>query len=397
MDNHACFEVKASKRHFLGMPPAQFLRDYWQKRPLLIRGAFPATLQPLQPEDLAGLACEPYALARLVAYDRKADRWSLRQGPFAERDFPDLPTRDWTLLVQDADKWDPDVRELLEPFSFLPSWRIDDVMVSFAAPGGSVGPHVDQYDVFLIQGLGNRRWQVGPSSGSPQTHRSDSELRILQRFEPSLDWIVEPGDMLYLPPGWPHFGEAVEACMTYSVGMRAPSLAEMLADLADHLGEHGNEAERYADPDLAPAAHPAEIDSASLQRLRSALTRAVDLDDATLAQWMGSLFSRYRASGDLAPPPTAPSRAQISQRLARGARLLRNPLTRMVCVPGDAGFRVYALGQPYELPTRLAQAVSEGDGIDHAMWQACDERDKQVLLSMAAEGHLVFNQRKAQP
>ena len=160
-------EVDGSKLSPLGMPPERFLRDYWQKRPLLVRNAFPDFQTPITPEDLAGLACEELALSRIVAHDRAGDRWQLRHGPFPEELFPTLPDHDWTLLVQDVDKWDADVAALLPAFSFLPRWRIDDIMVSFAARGGSVGAHVDQYDVFLLQGHGHRRWQIDTSPNPP--------------------------------------------------------------------------------------------------------------------------------------------------------------------------------------------------------------------------------------
>ena len=153
-------EVDGSHLPPLGMPPEEFLRDYWQKRPLLVRNAFAGFTSPISPEDLAGLACEDLALSRIVAHDRAGDRWQLRHGPFPEALFPTLPNHDWTLLVQDVDKWDADVAALLPAFGFLPRWRIDDIMVSFAAPGGSVGAQVDQYDVFLLQGQGHRRWQI---------------------------------------------------------------------------------------------------------------------------------------------------------------------------------------------------------------------------------------------
>ena len=149
-------EIDARARPPLGMAPADFLRDYWQKRPLLIRNAFPGFVSPIEPGDLAGLACEEAALSRIVSHDRAGDRWQLRTGPFDEAEFPRMPHQDWTLLVQDVDKWDADVAALLDHFDFLPRWRIDDIMVSFAAPGGSVGAHVDQYDVFLRQAHGHR-------------------------------------------------------------------------------------------------------------------------------------------------------------------------------------------------------------------------------------------------
>ncbi|NUR22023.1 cupin domain-containing protein, partial [Frateuria sp.] len=172
-------EVRGSARQPLGMPPAQFLRDYWQKRPLLIRHAFPDFQPPLQPDDLAGLACEEGALSRLIVHDDKRGRWSVKTGPLDEADFARTPDANWTLLVQDVDKWDADVAQLLEHFRFLPSWRIDDVMISYAEPGGGVGAHVDQYDVFLLQGLGQRHWAISTDPDAPKDFRPDVELKQL--------------------------------------------------------------------------------------------------------------------------------------------------------------------------------------------------------------------------
>src|SRR5690606_1999376 len=182
-------EVDAGALQPLGMPAADFLPDYWQTRPLLVRHAFPGFVSPIEPEDLAGLACEDMALSRLVRHDRARDAWTVRHGPFTEEEFPGLGDRDWTLLVQDVDKWDADIAALLSRFDFLPRWRIDDVMVSFAATGGSVGAHVDQYDVFLLQAQGHRRWQVDTRENPPLHFRKDAEIKLLQRFSPTHEWV----------------------------------------------------------------------------------------------------------------------------------------------------------------------------------------------------------------
>ena len=238
----------------LGMSPEQFLRDYWQKRPVLIRNAFPNFESPIQPEDLAGLSCEEGALGRLATHDPATDRWTLRTGPFDEAEFPGMPDHDWTLLVQDVDKWDADVRGLLDHFRFLPAWRMDDVMVSFAARGGNVGAHIDNYDVFLVQGVGQRRWMIDSKPNPDSRYRDDVPLRLLQHFDPDCDWVVNPGDMLYLPPGVPHHGVAVNACLTISVGFRAPSASELLEDYIDVLTFDVDESVRYDDPDAKVAA-----------------------------------------------------------------------------------------------------------------------------------------------
>jgi 50S ribosomal protein L16 3-hydroxylase len=173
-----------------------------------------------------------------------------------EEEFPGMPHQDWTLLVQDVDKWDADVASVLQAFTFLPRWRIDDIMVSFAAPGGSVGAHVDQYDVFLLQAQGHRRWQIDNGPNPPLGFRNDVELKLLREFTPTHEWVLGPGDMLYLPPGVPHHGVAEDACLTFSVGMRAPSAAELLGDFVDTLAADADEALRYRDPDLAPPRTP---------------------------------------------------------------------------------------------------------------------------------------------
>ncbi len=258
-------------QHFLGMPVEVFLRDYWQKKPLLIRQAFPGFVPPLSPEDLAGLACEEGPLSRIVTYQRKSDDWQLRTGPFTEDEFPELGHHDWTLLVQDMDKWDADVAELLLPFSFLPRWRIDDIMISFAVEGGSVGPHIDQYDVFLVQAMGRRNWQIEHKPRHEPAFRPDADLKLLQEFNATHSWDLEPGDVLYLPPGYAHHGVALDACMTFSVGMRAPSTSEMLVDFAEDLAQTLPEYQRYQDPDLQAAEDPYLIDEHALDRVDAAL------------------------------------------------------------------------------------------------------------------------------
>jgi len=381
-------EVRGSARQPLGMPPAQFLRDYWQKHPLLIRNAFPDFVPPIQPEDLAGLACEDGALSRLIRHDEARERWQVKSGPLSEADFAKTGDANWTLLVQDVDKWDADVAALLESFAFLPSWRVDDIMISYAEPGGGVGAHVDQYDVFLLQGLGQRHWAISTDPAAPKDFRPDVELKQLAQFEPTHEWLLEPGDMLYLPPGVPHDGVAFGGpCMTISVGMRAPSQAELTGDLADYLAERLHEEQRYADPDLTPAKAPGEIDAAALARLRRALPFAAALDEETLRDWFGRFITRYRNAQTPALPDRPVSEAALRKQLAAGARLLRHPWSRMAWSRGPSGATLYANGHAWPAPTALAK-------------QLCAEREIVVdatptaaavalLLALVNDGYLV--------
>jgi len=382
-------EVRGSASQPLGMSPARFLRDYWQKRPLLIRGAFPGFRPPLQPDDLAGLACEPGALARLIVHDPRHDRWQVNSGPLGEDDFARTPDSHWTLLVQDVDKWDADVARLLEPFAFLPSWRVDDVMVSYAEPEGGVGAHVDQYDVFLLQGLGERHWAISTDPDAPKAFRPDVELKQLAQFEPTHEWLLQPGDMLYLPPDVPHDGVAIGGpCMTFSIGMRAPSQAEMTGDLADHLAERLSEEQRYADPDLKPARATGEIDRAAIERIRTALPFAATLDDALLRDWFGRFITRYRNAQSVAPPDRPLTEAALDKRLAANARFVRHPWSRLAWGRGPRDCTLYASGQAYPATPALAQAlcaqrVWQGDG-------TLDAAGRALLLALVNDGHLVI-------
>lgn len=389
-------EVTASTKQPLGMSAAAFLRDYWQKQPLLVRQAFPDFQSPISPEDLAGLACEEAALSRIVMHDRARDRWELRTGPFDETMFPDLPRQDWTLLVQDVDKWDMDIRALLDAFRFLPAWRLDDIMVSFAAPGGSVGAHVDQYDVFLLQAQGHRRWQIDSRTGAPLDFRDDVELKLLSVFEPNHDWVLAPGDMLYLPPGVPHHGVAEDACLTFSVGMRAPSRAELMVDLAEELAAALPEESRYADPDLAPARDAWEIDDAAFGRLRAALADLQSLDEERLRAWFGRFITQYRAGGEIDAPARAPDADTLARGLDQGGILLRHPHSRVAWTRHGRGARLFANGLGLSLGIADARRLAAAERLDAAGLAALGTRGREALQTLVAAGHyqLVKPRRK---
>lgn len=380
-------EIRASKQHFLGMPVEEFLREYWQKKPLLIRQAFPDYEPPLTPEDLAGLACEESALSRLVQHDRKHDAWRVRSGPFEESEFPALGTRDWTLLVQDMDKWDADIRALLDRFRFLPAWRIDDVMISFATPGGSVGPHVDQYDVFLLQAQGQRRWQIDADPHAPRDFRPDVELKLLQKFTPSQEWVLAPGDMLYLPPGVPHHGEAEDACMTFSIGMRAPSRAELLVDLAEELAASLPEEARYADPDLAEPRDAFEIDDAAFARVDQALSALASLDAKSRRRWFGRFITRYRSAGEIAAAPRTPSFEAALKSLAGGGLLLRHPFARSAWSKQGKDALLFVDGEAWQMDQRSAHVLASYEAIDDAALAKLGDSGRDALASLLRRGH----------
>lgn len=381
-------EVDAASSQPLGMPPVRFLRDYWQKRPLLIRDAFPQFHDAITPEDLAGVACEESALARIVLRDARRDRWTLRNGPFTEADFTVLPESHWTLLVQDVDKWDADVAALLDRFAFLPAWRIDDIMVSYATDGGGVGAHVDNYDVFLVQARGRRRWRISADANAPRAFRDDSELKLLKHFAPTHDWILEPGDALYLPPGIAHDGVAIGESMTFSVGMRAPSLTELIVDFADSIAEPLADEARYVDPDLAPARDPYEIDAAAIRRVEAALATLRKQNFEATRHWFGRFITRYRSVHEAIPAARPLTTQQVAAKLS-GSRLVRNPWSRAAWSRRGRGAELFMAGQPYQCSVPLARLLAANrdlSGADVAI--AAGASGLLVLTELINAGHL---------
>jgi 50S ribosomal protein L16 3-hydroxylase len=316
-----------------GLTARAFLDRHWQKRPLVVRGAFPDFQDPLDPDELAGLACQPEVESRLVL-ERGRRPWQVVEGPQQERRLRRLPGSHWTLLVQEVDKHVPAVAALRAPFRFLPGWRIDDVMVSFAPEAGTVGPHVDSYDVFLIQGRGRRRWQVA-SRFDPEL-RQGLDLRMLRRFQPEQEWVLEPGDLLYVPPGVAHHGVSLEPSLTYSVGFHAPSRAEVVTRWARHLALDPRGVQRYADPDLRPARHPGELTREAVGRLREMVETSLETArGADFARFAGELVTEPRGV-----PPQPRRRklaaAELARRLRRGT-LRPCPESRAVFVRGRGG------------------------------------------------------------
>ncbi|RZI32430.1 cupin domain-containing protein [Pseudomonas orientalis] len=374
-----------------GITAREFLRDYWQKKPLLIRQAIPDFESPIDADELAGLALEEEVESRLVI-EHGERPWELRRGPFAEDAFSTLPEREWTLLVQAVDQFVPEVAELLEHFRFLPSWRIDDVMISFAAPGGSVGPHFDNYDVFLLQAQGKRNWKIGQMCNSESPLLQHADLRILAEFEESAEWVLEPGDMLYLPPRLAHFGIAEDDCMTYSVGFRAPSAAEVLTHFTDFLSQYLTDEERYTDADAQPVSDPHQIQSDALDRLKSLLAEHMS-DERMLLTWFGQFMTEPRYPELVAGEELGED--DFISSLQDGAILVRNPSARLAWSEVDDDVLLFASGQSRYLPGKLRELlklVCSADALHSenlGAWLA-DEDGRDLLCELVKQGSLGF-------
>lgn len=369
----------------------EFLSGYWQQRPLLVRQALPGFHSPLSADLLAGLACEDDVESRLVLERHGTHPWELRHGPFSERDLAGLPASHWSLLIQEANKHLAPVHDFMAGFRFIPDWRVDDVMISLAPEHGSVGPHVDQYDVFLVQAQGRRRWSIGAPIEPPADCLGDTELSILRHFEPTESWVVEPGDLLYLPPGVPHHGVALELCQTWSVGFRAPSAS----DLAAYLGEHlADTAERYVDGALTDCReHPGRIGPDSLAQVRALLDRHLTAEH--IAPWFGRLATENRAGLLPEPPDPEYTSASLGTALQRHAHCRRSRYSRFAYhASGHAPAWLFVDGHAVRVPVELAVLLCDPDRIDCAGLAAALASDTtgELLVDLFNTGSLGFGE-----
>ena len=283
-----------------GIDEQLFLDKIWQKKPLFISQAFPDFITPLPADELAGLSLEPDTTGRIITqHDNGA--FTLEHGPFDEDRFATLTGNQWSLLVTDVEKHIPQFIAFLQPFRFIPDWRIDDLMVSYAPDGGSVGAHVDEYDVFLLQASGVRTWRIDARSDTSHQMRCDGDLKTLANFEPTDEWDLVAGDMLYLPPGMAHHGIAKgDDCTTWSIGFRAPRLPDLIARVSELLSEQMAQQHRYTDGSMTPA-RPGEISQESIQRFKTIWETATQLNDTDFSRLLGTWLTE---STSLAPTPT---------------------------------------------------------------------------------------------
>jgi 50S ribosomal protein L16 3-hydroxylase len=290
--------MEQSLRLLNNLTPSQFLAEYWQKKPLLIRQAYPSFKGFLTPDELAGLACEEEVQSRIVI--KHNERWAVKHSPFDEKTFSTLPNKDWSLLVQSVNHHLPEAAKLLSDFNFIPNARLDDLMVSYAPTGGSVGPHTDAYDVFLLQGSGKRRWKLNTQPNLSLI--DDAPLAILAQFETEFEWVLEPGDMLYLPPNIAHFGVAEDdECMTYSIGFRSPKKQELTHAFLEFLQDNLQVEGLYQDPDLPFQEHPAEITQHMIDKV-DIMLQSIRWDKVVVSDFLARYISEPKADIVFIPP-----------------------------------------------------------------------------------------------
>lgn len=338
----------------------KFLSEYWQKRPCLIRNAFDISEDLITPEELAGMACEEGIESRLITGTVDNNHWSVEHGPLNEERFGSLPDSHWTILVQDVDKYLPQAADLVEQFRFLPSWRIDDLMISYAQDQGSVGPHTDSYDVFLMQLQGERLWKISDKPYTDDDLITDSEIRVLTNFEQTDEWLLHPGDMLYLPPNIAHWGIAQGSCMTGSVGFISPNQEQLFNAWADYSVDKMIGSRLYQDADIRLTDHPEEIDDDAIRRISQMLKHAIDLNPDNIRQMFGQLVSETKPSlvDTMHAPEQEITEAQLITKLATTDYYL-HPCVRMYYSLADDRQKLFIFfnGETTELSSDLLPFV----------------------------------------
>lgn len=362
--------------YILNLDIAQFLSEYWQKKPLLIKKAFPQFEDPISADELAGLACEEEISSRIVV--TKDDNWEVVQGPF--EDYDSYGETHWQLLVQAVNHWYPDSQPLVEALRFLPDWRFDDLMASFATPSGGVGPHVDNYDVFIIQGEGERRWTVGDNT--PQQRRGGNpNSPLVEDFTPIIDVVLEKGDMLYIPPGFPHCGETLTVAMSYSIGFRAPSQQELISEVADYLLDNNLGQQRFtSQTEPSSAGIVSQDHQVGIMSLLSQLSQ----DHNSYQIVLGKLLSQNRFELDLCEGEEAYSIEDLQDAFAQGAGISRIGGLKVLRLENDATPRLFINGDVHELLNTPVDVIAQlSDNVSLSADEAteiCQHEEVQALL-----------------
>ena len=372
-----------------------FLKDYWQKKPLLIRNAFSDMRSLISADELAGLACEQHINSRIVL-EKSGDRnWQVEHGPFDESKFSELPETHWSLLVSDVEKHVPETKSLLKAFRFIPDWRVDDLMVSYAPTGGSVGAHTDAYDVFLIQLSGQRLWKI--SEHYPEEILNDTDLCILKEFVAEQEWLLSSGDMLYLPPNVAHHGIAQnykdkdgneEHCMTASVGFRAPSISTMTSDYVHYLNENNQLTKRYKDKSPKQPEHHAEITDETVTNFIEYIEQGLSIEREQVKRWLGQYCSDNKAFEDFSNEHRDVSSDEFTV-IASQSTLSQSPYSHFLFSISTQAL-LFVDGVCYETSKAFAEHICDDEAINFPQLQKImSPEDEAILLILYNNGAII--------
>ncbi|MFW1755370.1 JmjC domain-containing protein [Acinetobacter wanghuae] len=364
-----------------GITAEQFLAEYWQKKPLLVRNAIPEIANILEPNDVLELALDENVTARLIKQkDRDPNQWSVKSSPLLKADFQKMPKL-WTLLVQAIDHYSFDLAAMWKKFPFIPQWRRDDIMVSYAPQGGSVGKHFDFYDVFLVQGYGHRRWQLGQMCDAETDFVAGQPLKLLPEMDVNFDEVLAPGDLLYVPPGLSHYGVAEDDCLTYSFGFRMPNVSDMMDRVGDKFSD--NEALRNPLTDIIrdQVSKAGEVTGNELEYLKAKIMEQLHnsnvLEDAIM-----SLMSEPKYPENI-PEADEIGTGDLMEAIDQGYRIMLEPASRLLYTEEDGEIMFWANGEGICISEQFTQSLKQiADGQDILF----DENfaDEDILEDMTA-------------
>lgn len=347
-----------------GITAEQFLAEYWQKKPLLIRNGLPEIVGLLEPQDVQELALEEHASARLIRQkDRNPNEWHVKSSPLTKGDFQKLPKL-WTLLVQAVDHYSFDLSELWKKFPFIPQWRRDDIMVSYAPKGGSVGKHFDFYDVFLVQGHGHRRWQLGQMCDVNTAFVPNQPLKLLPEIDVQFDEVLAPGDLLYVPPGMAHYGVAEDDCLTFSFGFRMPNVAGMMERISDQFSANTLLQNPVIDIARKQMSQIGEINSTELSYLKD-LVLAQLQDSAALDAAIMSYMSEPKYPDNI-PEPDEIEADDLKEILHEGYEVLLEPASRLLYTENNGVLSFWGNGEALYIAETFApklRAIANGESL----------------------------------
>ncbi|MCW9004178.1 MAG: cupin domain-containing protein [Gammaproteobacteria bacterium] len=368
------------------LSPEQFLKEYWQKKTLVIRNAFPDFESPITPEELAGLSCEEEVNSRIVIEKDGNHPWQPIYGPMDDDVFSKLPETHWTLLVNDVEKHIPELAWIVDQFRFIPEWRMDDLMISYAPEGGSVGPHMDLYDVFILQAQGHRRWQINSQPVVEDNQVKGTPLRIQKDFVAEEEWLLAPGDLIYIPPGVSHYGVATDDCMSFSIGFRATSHAELVNDFIGYITQDLDTSLTYRDPDLKAQNNPNEITTDAIDRVRNIFKDYLDPDNPKLAEWFGRFVSDTKT--DMATQ-VAEEILNISE--IKDKTLIRSPASRFAFIKDGDNTQLFIDGSHYRVSESFAESLCINRTIEsNSLSALATDTEKPLLIDLINNGQLMI-------
>ncbi|HIW06255.1 MAG TPA: hypothetical protein H9889_02880 [Candidatus Ignatzschineria merdigallinarum] len=340
-----------------GLTAEEFLTEYWQKKPLFVKNAFPDFEDPISADEIAGLAFEEFIPSRFI-FESGGDRpWQLKMGPATEEDFATLKEKKWMLVVNDVEKNLPELKAMTAPFQFISHWRLDDLQVSLGEDEGNVGAHWDDYDVFLIQGMGQKKWQISYAPVSEDDFMKGVDIRLIENFKADEEWIVEPGDMLYLPPRIGHYGINIGRSVTWSVGFRAPKHQEMFRDFIEMKFDDIAEDARYSDPDLQVSENYGELSDQALDRVVQVIQEGLLTNRDEIAKWFGEFMTEPKMYQSPELLEEKLSAAELVEFLDAGGALEVHPGLSLIHRQIGDSYYLFAGGKSYQLPVEQSGLI----------------------------------------